>query len=74
VPELDERTAQWLQWFGILNRTRPPAMGGLSPINPVTVLDLAERLQWPCEPDEAITVILALDDQFRELHAPANSG
>lgn len=69
MPELDSRTSFWMQCFGILNRTRPPSMGGVPPINPVTVLDMAERLQWPCEPEEAITVILALDDQFRELHA-----
>ncbi len=38
------------------------------PINPVTVLDLAERLQWPCEPDEAISVVVAMDDTFREIN------
>lgn len=67
-PEYDSRTAFWLHAFGILNRTRPPSMGGIAPINPVTILDLAERLQWPCEPDEALHVVCLLDDEHRELH------
>ena len=46
-------------------------MGGIAPINPVTALELADRLQWPCEAEECLTVIMALDDQFRELNQPA---
>jgi len=54
--------------FSILHRTRQPGMSGITPINPVTVLDLAERLEWPCDPDEAISVVIAMDDAFREIH------
>lgn len=73
MPELDERTSKWLNWFSILNRTRPASMGGIAPINPVTALDLADRLQWPCDPEELLTVIIALDDQWRELSQPAKT-
>jgi len=48
-------------------------MGGIAPINPVTALDLADRLQWPCDPEELLTVIIALDDQWRELSQPAKT-
>lgn len=67
-PDLDERTSFWMRCFNILSRTRPPAMGGIPPINPSTTLDLADRLQWPCEADECLTVIMAMDDQFREMN------
>ncbi|RUR26846.1 hypothetical protein ELY33_17205 [Vreelandella andesensis] len=67
MPELDGRTSFWMSAFGILNRTRPASMGGVPPINPVTVLDLADRLQWPCQPDEALTVIIAMDDEWRSM-------
>ena len=43
-------------------------MSGMTPINPINVLDLAERLEWPCDPDEAISVVIAMDDAFREIH------
>lgn len=71
MPELDSRTSFWMQCFGILNRTRPASMGGIAPINPVTALELADRLQWPCEAEECLTVIMALDDSYRELNQPA---
>ncbi|WP_252109000.1 MULTISPECIES: hypothetical protein [unclassified Halomonas] len=45
-------------------------MSGITPINPVTVLDLAERLEWPCDPDEALSVVIAMDDAFREINQP----
>lgn len=68
APELDERTNFWMGAFSILHRTRQPGMSGITPINPVTVLDLAERLEWPCDPEEAISVVIAMDDCFRELN------
>lgn len=71
-PEYDERTGFWLRTFGILSRTRPASMGGIAPINPVTVLEMADRLQWPCEPDEALTVIMEMDDAWREMNQPSN--
>ena len=46
-------------------------MGGVPPINPVTALELADRLQWPAEDEEVLTVIIALDDQWRELNQPS---
>lgn len=42
----------------------------MTPISPVTVLDLAERLEWPCDPEEAISVVIAMDDTFREINQP----
>ncbi len=70
APELDERTSFWMNAFSILHRTRQPGMSGITPINPVTVLDLAERLEWPCDPDEALSVVIAMDDAFREINQP----
>lgn len=71
MPELDSRTSFWMQCFGILNRTRPASMGGIPPINPVTALDLSDRLQWPADDEEVMTVIIAMDDQWREMNQPA---
>ncbi|MFG6139511.1 hypothetical protein [Halomonas sp. B23F22_10] len=68
-PEYDERTEFWLSAFGTASRARPLAMGGIPPISPVTILDLRERLRWPAEPDEAVAVLCAMDDAFREMHA-----
>lgn len=41
-------------------------MGGIPPLSPVDILDVAERLSWPCEPHECMEVITALDDDYRE--------
>ena len=46
-------------------------MGGIPPINPVTALELSDRLQWPADDEEVMTVITSLDDQYRELNQPA---
>ena len=54
--------------FNLLNRGRPISMGGIAPIPPQLVCDMADRLQWPCQYDEAIHVITAMDDAFRERH------
>lgn len=48
-------------------------MSGIAAIDPVTVLDLAERLQWPCEPEEALTVIMHMDDEYREINQPSKT-
>ena len=68
-PEYDDRVGFWLSAFSIASRTRPPAARDIPPISPVTVLDLRERLCWPAEPDEAVAVICAMDDAWRELHS-----
>jgi len=44
-------------------------MGGLMPLPPLDILSMAERLQWPCQPDECLEVIGALDDDYRAKHA-----
>ncbi|SEN64618.1 hypothetical protein SAMN04487952_1233 [Halomonas caseinilytica] len=49
-------------------------MGGLSNINPVTILDLSEKLRWPCEPDEALSVIMAMDDTWVEIEGSKRKG
>lgn len=43
-------------------------MAGAMPLNPLDVLDMADRLEWPCQPDECIEVITAMDDMYRELN------
>ena len=55
------------------SRSRPMAMGGTPPLNPIDVLDLSERLRWPVEPDECLQVIGAIDDTWRELNASSVS-
>lgn len=68
APELDERTAFWIEAFNLLCRARQPSMGGILPISPVTMLDMADRLEWPCEPRECVEVISALDDAYMDMH------
>lgn len=68
-PEYDDRVGFWLSAFNIASRARPPAMRGIPPVSPVTILDLRERLRWPAEPDEAVAVICAMDNVWRELHS-----
>lgn len=51
------------------SRTRPASMGGVPQLNPLDVLALSERLQWPVEPDECLHVISAMDDTYREMAA-----
>lgn len=68
APELDDRTAFWINAFNLLCRGRPQGMGGLAWLPPLDILDTAERLQWPCQPDECIEVITAMDDMYRELN------
>lgn len=67
-PELDERTAFWVRAFNILCRTRPQGMSGILPLSPVVMLDMSERLDWPCDPQECIEVLTAMDDEYREMH------
>tara|TARA_R100000322_G_scaffold95674_3_gene60298 strand:- start:1638 stop:1781 length:144 start_codon:yes stop_codon:yes gene_type:complete len=43
-------------------------MGGMLPLNPVVILDMADRLEWPCEPRECIEVLCAIDDQYLVLN------
>lgn len=70
APELDSRTSFWLQAFNLLNRTRPSSMGGIAPISPCAIFELADRLKWPCTDNEALKVIIGLDDQYREMNQP----
>lgn len=58
-----------MQSFSICSRTRPAAMSGIPPLNPIDILDLSERLDWPAEPDECVQVITAMDDAFRDLQS-----
>jgi hypothetical protein len=52
--------------FGTLARGRPVSMGGMMPIPPMDIIGMAEKLQWPCEPDECLQVITEIDDDYRE--------
>ena len=71
-PDLDERTAFWISAFNLLCRGRPASMGGLMPLPPLDILETAERLDWPCQPDECLEVIGALDDAYRERNEKAS--
>lgn len=57
--------------YSMASRTRPVSMSGVPALNPLDVLDLADRLQWPGEPDECLHVISAMDDTWREMAASA---
>ena len=67
-PELDERTAFWVSAFNTLCRGRPQAMAGVPPLPPLDILETAERLRWPCDPDECLEVVAAMDDCYREMN------
>lgn len=69
-PELTERTRFWMEAFGTAHRTRPAAMGGIPALNPLDLLALRDRLGWPCEADECLQVLCAMDDQWRALQSP----
>jgi hypothetical protein len=48
-------------------------MSSISSINPIDILTLCEKMQWPCPYDEAVTVLLAIDDVYREINQPKQS-
>ena len=62
-PELSARTSFWLESYGIASRCRGQSMGGVAPISPLAMLDLSDRLGWPCDGDELISVLCAIDDE-----------
>ena len=51
-----------------MNRARPSSFAGIAPINPMDILTMAEKLDWPCSYDEAIHVLTSMDDTFRDMH------
>lgn len=63
-PECDDRTAAWISLFNTLNRGRPYTQGHPLPLPPLDILDLVDRLNFPADPDEACTVISALDKDW----------
>jgi len=67
-PTLDERTAFWINAFNLLCRGRPQSMAGIACLPPLDILDMVERLQWPCDPHECLEVIGAMDDQFLQMN------
>lgn len=67
-PELDERTLFWVQSFNLLCRGRPLGMSGIAYLPPLDILDTAERLNWPCQPDECLAVIMAMDDAYIQMN------
>lgn len=58
----------WIGHFNLMKRARPASFGGIAPINPMDILTMAEKLDWPCSYDEAIHVITSMDDSFRDRH------
>lgn len=67
-PELDERTAFWMRTFRLMSKGRPVTMGGLAPIPPLDIMETIDRLHLPCDYEEAIEVIGAMDDEWREMN------
>jgi hypothetical protein len=67
-PELDSRTAFWVNAFNLLCRGRPQSMAGVATLPPLDILQTAERLQWPCQPDECVEVVTAMDDMYLSLN------
>ena len=65
-PEMDERTAWWLDAFDLASRERPYTNGHPLPIPPLKVLDLRDRLLWPAGSEESIAVVTAMDVTFLE--------
>lgn len=45
-------------------------MSGISSINPIDILTLCDKMRWPCSYDDAVTVLLAIDDVYREINQP----
>lgn len=68
APECDSRTGFWIESFNLLCRTRQASMGGILPLNPVVIMDMADRLEWPCEYRECVEVLCAVDDTYREMN------
>ncbi|WP_339885246.1 hypothetical protein [Vreelandella maris] len=68
LPELDNMVSGWMRRYGVASRCRPQAMSGMAPISPIDILTLCDKLRWPCDYDAAVTVLLAIDDTYRELH------
>jgi hypothetical protein len=60
----------WMRRFGIASRCRPQSMGGIAPVSPIDIMELCEKLQWPCGYDTAVHVLTAIDDTYRELNQP----
>lgn len=69
MPELDTRTAFWINAFTLLCRGRPQAMSGIAAIPPTDIITLALHLDWPCEIKEAVEVLTAMDNQYIEMHS-----
>lgn len=63
-PECDERSQFWQEVFWLANRGRPHTHGIPLPLPPLDIIDLAERLDLPTEPAEAVAVVGALDDAW----------
>lgn len=65
-PEIDDRCAQWLNLFGAASRGRPYTNGQPLALPPLDVLDLADRLSFPAQPEEALEVIGEMDNEWLE--------
>ncbi|WP_185858862.1 hypothetical protein [Vreelandella populi] len=42
-------------------------MSGIAQIPPTKMFDLSDRLGWPCEDEELLAVIDAMDTAYREI-------
>lgn len=67
-PDLNERTSFWINAFNLLCRGRPVGMSGIAYLPPLDILSMAEKLNWPCLPDECLAVITAMDDAYIDIN------
>lgn len=72
APELDRRTEQWLGLFRLCSGQRSYSEVGAMPIKPLDILAISDRLQFPGEDEEILSVIQALDgDWLEQANKPA---
>lgn len=65
-PEMDERCLFWLDVFDMLSPSRATGYNGAGPVPLTEMHALAQMLPLPCEPDEFISVMRAMDVIFLE--------
>ncbi len=58
-----------MRTFSLLCKGRPIAMGGLPPLPPLDIMEIIDRLRLPCDYEEALEVIGAMDDEWRSLQS-----
>jgi hypothetical protein len=63
-PEIDDRTAFWLNAYSLAERGRPYTNGFPLPLPPLNIIALVDALSLAAEPDEAVVVVCSMDDAW----------